>query len=236
MRPTYITAIGIHAERVPSVGALADALARGEPPAASGDRFSKMAARLDPRVLPLIDREDRSILTEITISILNAIADAVAPGSPLWSDDHEDMLVYAATDALEYDFTPLASHVARHPTGDGALRRLGDLKGLVNPLSMLRHLSTNTIYHVSKRLQARGGGYPTRSMSLSGISVVEDAVLELGGAPAPGRAIAVASGNMRGFDSLTGAAPCSSRAPTLRRGGRWRRCSPPRPRSRPTPS
>ncbi len=198
----YITAVGIHSERVAGVRALTDAVAAGRSPVAAGGRYSRMTARLDPRLMPFVSREDRSILTDISISVLNALADAHPPPCALWSEDHQDLLIYGATDALEFDLTPLVTLALKNGTSEATIQRLGDLKGLVNPLSMLRHLSTNTTYHVSKLLRARGGGCPTRSMSLSGISALEDAALELGDSSAAPCAVVFASGNMRGFDHV----------------------------------
>jgi hypothetical protein len=206
MHATYITSIGIHTERVGGLESLAAVLEGNASAAAPADRFSKMVTRLDACLAPQIDREDRSVLNDISVSVLNALLDASPLGSAEWPAEHEDMAVFASTDALEYDFLPLAALAAQHATADETVRRLGDLKGLVNPLSMLRHLSTNTTYHVSKALSARGGGYPTQSMSLGGICALEDAVLKLalGSAlgRAEGRAVVVVSGNMRSFDSV----------------------------------
>ena len=44
---------------------------------------------------------------------------------------------------------------------------------------MLRLLSTNALYHLSKVFGLRGGGYPIKRMSLSGLSAVENALIAL---------------------------------------------------------
>lgn len=202
MTNLYIRAIGIHSERCPDSARLAQALAdspASSATAAAADRYATPALRLDAAGLAVIGREDRSTLNDASTGVLNAISDALRHTGSEWIGAPQDVGVFTGTDGAELTFNALGSLMDR--AGDDAIVRLGELKGMSNPLNMLRLLSTNATYHVSKRLGAQGGGYPNQGMSLSGLCALEDAVHTLR-AGAGERAVVVASGNMRSFDSL----------------------------------
>ena len=203
MTTLYIRTIGIHSERCPDTARLAAALAdKVQPnlaPPSAADRYATPALRLDADGLAVIGREDRSTLNEASTGVLNAISDALRHTGTEWIGPAENVGVFTGTDGAELTFNALGSLMDR--AGDDAIVRLGELKGMSNPLNMLRLLSTNATYHVSKRLGAQGGGYPNQGMSLSGLCALEDAVHTLKAGTGE-RAVVVASGNMRSFDSL----------------------------------
>ncbi len=199
MTPLYIRTIGLHSERCPDMGHLASVLGDVSNAEPARDRYAVPAIRLDAASLAVIGREDRATLNELSTGVLNAISDALRHTGDAWMGDTETVSVFTGTDGGEITFNAIGSLVDR--AGDAAINRLGELKGLTNPLNMLRLLSTNSTYHVSKRMGAQGGGYPNQSMSLSGLCALEDAVNTLRAGTGE-RAVVVASGNMRSFDSL----------------------------------
>jgi 3-oxoacyl-(acyl-carrier-protein) synthase len=201
----YIRTIGIHSERCADTASLTAALAEERTAAPPADRYASPAIRLGAAGLKVIGREDRSTLNDMSTGVLNAISDAIHNSDEAWLSNNENVPVFTGNDGAELTFNALGSLMARHGDDDDAtLNRLGELKGLSNPINMLRLLSTNVTYHTSKRLGAQGGGYPNQGMSLSGLCALEDAVntLQEGGEGGQQRAIVVASGNMRSFDSM----------------------------------
>ena len=199
MTPLYIRTIGIHSERCPDSAHLAAVLDGSAAAPAPADRYAAAAIRLGAAGLAVIGREDRATLNDLSTGVLNAISDALRHSGDAWMGATENVAVFTGTDSAELTFNTVGSLVER--AGDEAIERLGELKGMSNPITMLRLLSTNSTYHVSKRFGAQGGGYPNQSMSLSGLCALEDAVHTLR-AGSGERAVVVASGNMRSFDSL----------------------------------
>lgn len=198
MTSLYIRAIGIDSERCQDTAQLAATL-EGNVAAASVDRYSIPSIRLGADSLAMLSREDRSTLSECSTGALNAISDALRHIGTEWMGETENVAVFIGADGAELTFNAIGSLIDR--AGDTAIDRLGELKSLTNPINMMRLLSTNLVYHVSKRFGAHGGGYPNQSMSLSGLIALEDAVYTLR-AGISERAVVVASGNMRSFDSL----------------------------------
>ena len=199
MTSLYIRTIGINSERCPDTAQLAATLGGHSDTAASADRYSSPSIRLGVDSLAVIGREDRSTLNELSTGVLNAISDALRHTGTEWMGETDNVAVFTGTDGAELTFNAIGGLIDR--AGEAAIDRLGELKTLTNPINMMRLLSTNSTYHVSKRFGAQGGGYPNQSMSLSGLSALEDAVHTLR-AGISERAVVVASGNMRSFDSL----------------------------------
>ena len=154
---------------------------------------------LSKAALSAIDREDRSTLGSLAIGTLNAIADALGDTA---RSPHEAMKVYSGSDSAEYGFTALCALMRKHQGREELIDNIGDIRNYGNPLNMMRLLSTNPLYHASKRLDAHGGGYPIRAMSLSGLCALEDAWHAAANGRAPEGAAVVAAGNMRSFDAL----------------------------------
>jgi 3-oxoacyl-(acyl-carrier-protein) synthase len=198
MTSLYIRAIGINSERCQDKAELAANIGAVELPA-SVDRYSTPTVRLGADSLAAIGREDRSTLNELSTGVLNAVSDALRHTGTEWLGETENVAVFTGTDGAELTFNAIGSLIDR--SGENAMDRLGELKSLTNPINMMRLLSTNSTYHVSKRFVAQGGGYPNQSMSLSGMCALEDACYTLR-AGINERAVVVASGNMRSFDSM----------------------------------
>jgi hypothetical protein len=202
MSTVLVEAIGVHCERAPGWQSLVASLATDVATPVCRDPYARVVVRLDPRLASTMPREDRSVLNDASTGILNALVDAHPPESSFWREDHEATCVFCAADLVDRDLSPYAALTERCGDAATALGRLGELKTVVNPMGMLRQLSTNATYHVSSRLQAHGGGYPIQSMSLGGLCALEDALMALRRAPAARQAVVVASGNMRSFDSV----------------------------------
>ncbi len=84
-------------------------------------------------------------------------------------------------EAIENSFSAVEnfSQAHRNEQDNICWEELGKIKENLNPLDMLRLLSTNPLYHVSKALGLHGGGYPIRRMSLSGLTALEEAYYSL---------------------------------------------------------
>jgi 3-oxoacyl-(acyl-carrier-protein) synthase len=205
VNPVYIRATGLHSEHFHDNHALYEVLNQDKaaPSLTGQDYYQPLKVRLTRSELGAIAREDRSILNDLATSILNATGDLLVSanledGLP----QAEDTPLYSGTDGVsEYSFTALAKLIDQVGSPEKAMTQLGILSGMTNPINMMRFLSTNPVYHTSKRLGLRGGGYPLRGMSLSGLYAIEDAVSDI----ASGRTqqgYVVAAGSMRNFDSL----------------------------------
>ena len=202
-----IHAFGIFTEHFSHVSDLSACLAaegerlgsaKFEPPAGI-DPFAQMRVR--PLHADRIEREDRSVLNDISVLILNAIDDAFTDDASIDDSRFLDVPLLIGSDGAEHDFSALAAVVRDCGTEDDVFAKLGGMRERVNPLEMLRSLSTNGAYHASKRLQLHGGAYPLRAASLSGLVALEESIslLKCG---ASREAIVIAAGNMRSLDSL----------------------------------
>lgn len=130
-----------------------------------------------------IAREDRSLLNKVSQLAIDVSMQAfkIAESCKKISDqDKEDFLVFTATEVCEYGSSAL-DHLLKehHDNVSDSLDNLGKVKAYLSPLDMLRLLSTNSLYHLSKVFGLRGGGYPIKRMSLSGLCAVEGAITAL---------------------------------------------------------
>ncbi len=200
MSRVFINHVGISAERCLGTRQLAE-LVNAEPvEPIRANVYASPSISLSKAALSTIDREDRSTLGPLATGTLNAIADALG-GRDLTSL-REAMHVYTGSDSAEHSFTALFALMRHHTTCEALLEHIGEIRNHSNPLNMMRLLSTNPLYHASKRLDAHGGGYPVRAMSLSGLCALEDAWRAVANGRAPEGAAVIAAGNMRSFDAL----------------------------------
>ena len=183
MNPVYIRATGLHSEHFSDLCDLDSMLNEcwDMPNVVGGDIYQPPKLKLTPSEVKAIAREDRSILNDLSTSILNATGDMLLhAGCEDGLLNAEDTPLYAGTDGVsEYSFTALSKLIDRFGDTNETMNNLGLLSGMTNPINMMRFLSTNPLYHTSKRLGLRGGGYPIRGMSLSGLYAIEDAVSDL---------------------------------------------------------
>ncbi|ALO43818.1 hypothetical protein [Pseudoalteromonas phenolica] len=204
MSAVYVRAAGIQTEYFDELAALDAVLNRGQARAESAEKniYKPLNRKLTKSEVAAIAREDRSILNDLSTMILNSIGDLLANSPDGEVNDSENTPLYAGTDGVsEYNFSGLHKVIEKHGGVEGALKNLGELSKMSNPINMMRYLSTNPLYHASKRLTLRGGGYPIRGMSLSGMQALEDAFTDIKqGRESQG--VVVGAGSMRNFDTL----------------------------------
>lgn len=125
----------------------------------------------------LIAREDRSLLNKIAQLSIDASQQAMkmAEGKQKYiQDEKQQFPIFSATEMVDYELSCLDKLLEAHNNQpDRAVQALGEIKQSLNPLDMLRMLSTNPLYHLSKVFGLSGGGYPVRKMSLSSLSALE---------------------------------------------------------------
>lgn len=158
-------------------------------------------AKLSKALAARIAREDRAILTDITIRSLMAACKAMemAEGDAPFSDEiRKFFTVFTNTETVR-DFHLIldAFRKTRAPDIDAAtlFGRLGEVAETTHPLRLFRKLPTNTLYHLSKIFGLTGGGYPLRRMSLGGLLLIEEALFRLQSSDASA-ALLCASGDM----------------------------------------
>ncbi|WP_153102077.1 beta-ketoacyl synthase N-terminal-like domain-containing protein [Paraburkholderia hayleyella] len=181
---SYITGVGIVTRAFPDTTSLrgVDFASRGPLQAASevSEYFTRhMTFRCAARVA----REDRALLNDTSRLALDATAQAFdyaearVPYSPA---DKESCALYTGIEGGDYRVSALYPHLRAH-AGDVAasLAAMGEIRQHLNPLDMLRLLSTNPLYHLSKVFALHGEGFPLRRMSLSGLCALEAAHAQL---------------------------------------------------------
>ncbi|MBR8845629.1 MULTISPECIES: beta-ketoacyl synthase [unclassified Pseudoalteromonas] len=204
MSAVYVKAAGIQTEHFDQLAALDAIVNRGQERVESAERniYKPLNRKLSKGEVAVIAREDRSILNDLSTLILNSIGDLLEYTSQDKLNDAEQTPLYAGTDGVsEYNFAALYKIIEKHGGVEGALKNLGELSKMSNPINMMRFLSTNPLYHASKRLKLRGGGYPIRGMSLSGLQALEDAFSDIKH-DRQAQGVVVGAGSMRNFDTL----------------------------------
>ncbi|GFE51608.1 hypothetical protein So717_33610 [Roseobacter cerasinus] len=197
MARVFVTGVGID-----DAWARAHAAFDGQAaPATPDGRQDARKVRLPKALAARVAREDRAILTDITIRGLMAASHAMemAEGSSPFPDEIKQVFTVFTNTETVRDFHEVldAFRKARAPGIDSAAlyHRLGEVAETTHPLRLFRKLPTNTLYHLSKLFGLTGGGYPLRRMSLGGLTLVEEAFYRLEAADA-GAALLCASGDM----------------------------------------
>lgn len=125
----------------------------------------------------MVSREDRSLLNNISKLSIDVSAQAMEMAqihNKYGDDQKNEFAIFSATEAIEHELSSLDGLLEEcHYDAGVALYKLGNLKKYLNPSDMLRLLSTNVVYHLSKIFGLRGGGYPLRRMSLGGLCALE---------------------------------------------------------------
>lgn len=163
-------------------------------------------AILSPEIVSLMAREDRAMLTSQSKHCLNVGFSAMkmAEGDVKFTPaEKEAMCVYSTFETIR-DFHDVVwafkSSNVQYAEKQLLLRRLGCMSSIVHPLRLFRKLPTNSLYHLSKIFELRGGGYPLRKMSLGGLSLLEEAFYNLSWSDACG-ALICAYGDMSKSDN-----------------------------------
>ncbi len=209
MQPTFITAMGLHAESCADKAALDKHFSNGNgcngipfvPPPA----YVRPEPRLSARAEKSLRREDRPFLTEIAIPVRNAVQELLdSLENSAERVNFQEVPLFYGTESAVQNLAPMTELALSVDSVGAAQERFGELRKLVSPMEALRNLTTNAGYHASKMLSAHGGGYPVRAQSLSGLCALEDAAdrFNEAGASSIDHAAVVAAGNMRNIDSV----------------------------------
>ncbi len=135
-----------------------------------------------------IKPEDRSLLNNDAKKALDVSLEAfeMAEKNMRFSaEEKEDFPVFITNETFPYRFKDSTIFIDNYMTDnenvrvDSIWKELGKFREYLNPLDMLRSLTTNPLYHISKLFGLRGGGYPIRRMSLSSLCCLEEAFNQL---------------------------------------------------------
>ncbi|WP_449632712.1 hypothetical protein [Rahnella aceris] len=153
-------------------------------------------------------REDRAIITELSLSSIAICCEAMAMAEQLkpFTDVEKENTFVMATAETEDDFyTIIYKYLQKHQKDGDEVTELKDKLGVLvketPPLRLFRKLPTNSAYNISKFFGLRGGGYPLKKMSMGGHSLVEEVFYLL--KSGPGKAgVLCAYGNLNNPDVL----------------------------------
>ncbi|MGC5701694.1 hypothetical protein J4P02_15965 [Pseudomonas sp. NFXW11] len=170
------------------------------------ERRSRAPAVLSPEIAKDIAREDRAILSDAAIQSLLVSHAACTMAQRTGSFSEEDravIKVYTTAEIVRDFYEILYEYRVKHPelSSQDMHKELGRVAGTVHPLRLFRKLPTNNLYHISKFFDFTGGGYPLRSMSLGGLSMLEHALFKLEGHERGG-ALLCAVGDMTKADNF----------------------------------
>ncbi len=199
----YITGLGMTTTNIDSLSSLnhknIDAYDLLKPADKTEDYLDYRVAFKSARLLA---REDRSLLNDCAKLMLDSSIEAMnqaISNSEFTDSEKENCAIYCASEMASYDLIGIGKLLESKQCDEKeVLATLGELKSLMHPLDMLRNLSTNPLYHLSKMFGFRGGGYPVRRMSLSGLHALELAVNDL----CSTKALVSAAGSMANIENL----------------------------------
>lgn len=143
---------------------------------ASNCRFASKSA---------IAREDRSVLNEVAKLAIDTASEAFSSAEKtqlISTDLKKDCSIYIASELMApFNMETMGRFLSKNSQNDDEFdwACLGKIKNDLNPLDMLRLLSTNPLYHLSKFFSLHGGGYPIRRMSLSSLCALHAAFYNL---------------------------------------------------------
>jgi hypothetical protein len=199
----YITGLGIVTAAFPGIASLHGIDFAQHKPLAPADSASGYS-RVDPP-FPLgqrMAREDRSLLNPSSRLALTAAAqafDAAQSSRPYTPEERERFAVFTGVEGDDATMAVLEPLHVRH--GADSFAFFGEVKAHLNPLDMLRLLTTNALYQISKLFELRGDGYPLQRMSLTSLCALEEACRQID-ANAIDRAIIAAVGDMTTPDNV----------------------------------
>ena len=167
---------------------------------------AKVPAVLSAQIAKHIAREDRAILSDAAIHslLVSGAACAMAEqGGAFDQAARAEINVYTTAEIVRDFYEILYDYRMKHPelSAESIHAELGRVAGAVHPLRLFRKLPTNNLYHIAKYFGFTGGGYPLRSMSLGGLSLLEQALFKLQHAE-QGGALLCAVGDMTKADNL----------------------------------
>lgn len=196
MNNVYIKDIGIYhqyAKNSTELSSLVSSLDSLNP--ASCDAFQPVTVELVNK--KIVNREDRAVLNLNAKILINAFSDLVCKRQ---LSTMSEAMLYSACDPEEHDNSGV--HKIINGEVNDFWTNLSLLKKTTNPLDLLRILPTNPLYHISKVLNNHNEGIPLRTASLSGMSALKLAFLDVKHGAAEKGALILNSANMRSFNTL----------------------------------
>ncbi|RQS12247.1 beta-ketoacyl synthase [Burkholderia sp. Bp9002] len=200
---SYITGLGIATAAFPDIASLLDVdFAEREPlaPAAKPGDYARV--NLPFPLVQRMAREDRSLLnpsSRLALQVAAEAFDAASAGRPYTAEERERFAVFTGVEGEDATMAVLAPLHERR--GLDSCGYFGEVKAHLNPLDMLRLLTTNALYQISKLFELRGEGYPLQRMSLTSLCALEEAHRQIEGG-AIDRAIIAAVGDMTTPDNV----------------------------------
>lgn len=206
MNKIAITGCGINTEDFPSLGFLCENEIESIGFKNYIDEDELFKKQISFQNINKVKREDRSLLNNIAkLSIDSAVeAFSIAEHDRKFSDDEKQSFkTYIASESVENNFNAVERFTHENLDSEGNVDwyMLGQMKRYLNPLDMLRLLSTNSLYHVAKTLGLNGGGYPIRRMSLSGLIAFEDAYLSI--LNDSSKALVIGTGDLKTLENMS---------------------------------
>jgi 3-oxoacyl-(acyl-carrier-protein) synthase len=202
MNSLFITGAGINTQYIPSLDKLKEtnidlfSLAKNLSTLVNEPQYSFKSKSL-------VSREDRSLLNFIAKLSIDSTAEAFlyAQDKVTFTDEEkENFPIFIGNESVGYDLSAIDSLMSsKNYDRKRSWNEIGCIKKYLNPLEMLRLLSTNPLYHLSKMFGLTGGGYPFNKMSLSGLAALETSLLNPNGID---RALVVAAGDMTIAENL----------------------------------
>ncbi|HGL6716527.1 beta-ketoacyl synthase [Burkholderia contaminans] len=200
---SYITGLGIATAAFPDIASLLDVDFAARAPLAPAERPGDyVRANLPFPLVQRMAREDRSLLnpgSRLALQVAAEAFDAASAGRPYTDEERERFAVFTGVEGEDATMAVLTPLHARH--GLDGCGYFGEVKADLNPLDMLRLLTTNALYQISKLFALRGEGYPLQRMSLTSLCALEEAHRQIEGG-AIDRAVIAAVGDMTSADNV----------------------------------
>lgn len=203
----FIRAFGIYHELADTHAALAETLTQH--PALPDDKTSPLR---DPRLCDrnLVSREDRSVLNDVTVMALNSMHDlmrregVLAEHGVSLKDALGDAMIITACDgpdvSCELDNTLKIYRSCEDR--EAVWKNIDQIGRIANPLDVLRLLTTNALYHISKLVGSHNEGYPIQTASISSLTAIDMANAYLGCTSEATDCIVSAASNMNNIEFL----------------------------------
>ncbi|MCG0583480.1 beta-ketoacyl synthase, partial [Burkholderia cenocepacia] len=180
---SYITGLGIATAAFPDIASLLDVDFAARAPLVPAARPGDYArANLPFPLVQRMAREDRSLLnpgSRLALQVAAEAFDAASAGRPYTAEERERFAVFTGVEGEDATMAVLTPLHARH--GLDGCGYFGEIKADLNPLDMLRLLTTNALYQISKLFELRGEGYPLQRMSLTSLCALEEAHRQIEG-------------------------------------------------------
>lgn len=171
----FIKAYGIYHELANSLDQLSDLL-ESDKKLTVGDYNFKSPSLVDRK---FVNREDLSVLNPISIIALNSLYNLINhnPENKLMLlDELSNAMVFTACDGPDVSAEINNSDKLFRSCGEDESKfweSIDQVHKISHPLDVLRLLTTNALYHVSKVINTHNEGYPIQTASLSSLVALD---------------------------------------------------------------